>query len=101
MNPTLLLAIPMLPLIAALLAGLAGQLIGFWYTRPTAIFASLKAFLVNRVGDFGFVLGIAGVLYYTGSLDYRDAFAVAPAIAGKTMILFQGHPWSALTAVSY
>src|SRR5665213_169466 len=76
-------------------------LIGFWYTRPTAIFASLKAFLVNRVGDFGFVLGIAGVLYYTGSLDYRDAFAVAPAIAGKTMILFQGHPWSALTAVSY
>jgi len=74
-------------------------LIGFWYTRPTAIFASLKAFLVNRVGDFGFVLGIAGVLYYTGSLDYRDAFAVAPAIAGKTMILFQGHPWSALTVI--
>ena len=50
-------------------------LIGFWYTRPSAIFASLKAFLVNRVGDFGFVLGIAGVLYYTGSLDYQDAFA--------------------------
>ena len=40
-------------------------LIGFWYTRPTAIFANLKAFLVNRVGDFGFVLGIAGVVYYT------------------------------------
>ena len=56
-------------------------LIGFWYTRPSAIFASLKAFLVNRVGDFGFVLGIAGVLYYTGSLDYRDAFAAAPHIA--------------------
>jgi NADH-quinone oxidoreductase subunit L len=74
-------------------------LIGFWYTRPTAIFASLKAFLVNRVGDFGFVLGIAGVLYYTGSLDYKDAFAMAPAIAGKTMILFQGHPWSALTVI--
>ena len=46
-------------------------LIGFWYTRPSAIFANLKAFLVNRVGDFGFVLGIAGVLYYTGSLDYQ------------------------------
>src|SRR5471032_646908 len=63
-------------------------LIGFWYTRPTAIFASLKAFLVNRVGDFGFVLGIAGVLYYTGSLDYKDAFAMAPAIAGHTLLLF-------------
>jgi NADH-quinone oxidoreductase subunit L len=74
-------------------------LIGFWYTRPSAIFASLKAFLVNRVGDFGFVLGIAGVLYYTGSLDYKDAFAMAPSIAGKTMILFQGHPWSALTVI--
>jgi NADH-quinone oxidoreductase subunit L len=49
-------------------------LIGFWYTRPTAIAASLKAFLVNRVGDFGFVLGIAGVLYYTGSLHYADVF---------------------------
>ena len=46
-------------------------LIGFWYTRPSAIFAGLKAFLVNRVGDFGFVLGIAGVLYFTGSLDYQ------------------------------
>ncbi|HEY6453540.1 MAG TPA: NADH-quinone oxidoreductase subunit L [Steroidobacteraceae bacterium] len=74
-------------------------LIGFWYTRPSAIFASLKAFVVNRVGDFGFVLGIAGVLYYAGSLDYRDAFAAAPAIAGKTVMLFQGHPWSALTLV--
>jgi NADH-quinone oxidoreductase subunit L len=74
-------------------------LIGFWYTRPTAIFASLKAFLVNRIGDFGFVLGIAGVLYYTGSLDYQNAFAAAPMIAGKTLVLFQGHAWSALTVV--
>jgi NADH-quinone oxidoreductase subunit L len=74
-------------------------LIGFWYTRPTAIFASLKAFLVNRIGDFGFVLGIAGVLYYTGSLDYQNAFAAAPVIAGKTLVLFQGHAWSALTVV--
>jgi NADH-quinone oxidoreductase subunit L len=56
-------------------------LIGFWYTRPSAIFANLKAFLVNRVGDFGFVLGIAGIVYYTGSLDYGDAFAMAPALA--------------------
>src|SRR5690242_6979397 len=56
-------------------------LIGFWYTRPTAIFANLKAFIVNRVGDFGFVLGIAGIAFYTFSLDYRAAFAAAPHIA--------------------
>jgi NADH-quinone oxidoreductase subunit L len=64
-------------------------LIGFWYKRPTAIFANMKAFLVNRVGDFGFVLGIAGVLYYTAqfggaSLDYNDAFAAAPQIAQQS-----------------
>ncbi len=53
-------------------------LIGFWYTRPSAIFANLKAFLVNRVGDFGFLLGIALVLMYLGSLDYAKVFAVAP-----------------------
>jgi NADH-quinone oxidoreductase subunit L len=74
-------------------------LIGFWYTRPSAIFANLKAFIVNRIGDFGFVLGIAGVLYYTGSLDYADAFRDAPAIAGKTLTVFQGHPWSAMTLI--
>jgi NADH-quinone oxidoreductase subunit L len=67
-------------------------LIGFWYKRPTAIFANLKAFLVNRVGDFGFVLGIAGVVYYTAqfggaSLDYVDAFNAAPQIAGQTFPL--------------
>src|SRR5690606_27228584 len=61
-------------------------LIGFWFKRPTAIFANMKAFLVNRVGDFGFILGIAGVLYYTAqlgnpSLAYDDAFALAPRIA--------------------
>ncbi|KFN49770.1 hypothetical protein P873_09440 [Arenimonas composti TR7-09 = DSM 18010] len=52
-------------------------LIGFWYKRPTAIFANLKAFLVNRVGDFGFLLGIAGVLMWIGTLDYATAFAHA------------------------
>src|SRR5580658_3097795 len=56
-------------------------LIGFWYTRPTAIFANLKAFLLNRVGDFGFVIGIASVLRYTGSLDYATVFAHADQIA--------------------
>jgi NADH-quinone oxidoreductase subunit L len=64
-------------------------LIGFWYKRPTAIFANLKAFLVNRVGDFGFVLGISGIVYYTAqfggaSLDYADAFKAAPQIAEQT-----------------
>jgi NADH-quinone oxidoreductase subunit L len=74
-------------------------LIGFWYTRPTATFAALKAFLVNRVGDFGFILGIAGVLYYTGSLDYRDAFAAAPHIAGQTIPLSALHSVPALTLI--
>ncbi|HXR18722.1 MAG TPA: NADH-quinone oxidoreductase subunit L [Steroidobacteraceae bacterium] len=74
-------------------------LIGFWYTRPSAIFANLKAFLVNRIGDFGFLLGIAGVLYYTGSLDYSSAFAAAPFIAAKTLTLIPGHPWSAMSLI--
>src|ERR687898_1979464 len=52
-------------------------LIGFWFKRPSAIFANLKAFLVNRVGDFGFLLGIAGVLMWLGSLDYATVFAQA------------------------
>ena len=58
-------------------------LIGFWYTRPSAIFANLKAFLVNRIGDFGFVLGIAAVVYFTNSLDYQTVFAQAPQIATR------------------
>src|SRR5512138_203755 len=59
-------------------------LIGFWYTRPTAIFANMKAFLVNRVGDFGFILGIGLVLAYFGSLHYAEVFEAAPALATKT-----------------
>jgi NADH-quinone oxidoreductase subunit L len=74
-------------------------LIGFWYTRPTAIFASLKAFIVNRVGDFGFVLGIAGVAYYTYSLDYRDAFAAAPHIAQALLPLTSTTGVNALTLI--
>ncbi|MGZ8294805.1 MAG: proton-conducting transporter transmembrane domain-containing protein, partial [Telluria sp.] len=50
-------------------------LIGFWYTRPTAIFANMKAFLVNRVGDFGFILGIGLLLAYAGSMNYQEVFA--------------------------
>jgi NADH-quinone oxidoreductase subunit L len=74
-------------------------LIGFWYTRPSAIAANLKAFLVNRVGDFGFVLGIAGVLYYTGSLHYSDAFAAAPQMATKMLPLSAAMSVPALTLI--
>jgi NADH-quinone oxidoreductase subunit L len=56
-------------------------LIGFWYTKPTAIFANLKAFLVNRVGDFGFILGIGLIAAYAGTLSYAEAFAKAPELA--------------------
>ena len=72
-------------------------LIGFWYTRPTAIVANLKAFLVNRVGDFGFLLGIALILMATGSLDYATVFAKAPEISGQTIELWSGTPWSTMT----
>ncbi len=72
-------------------------LIGFWFKRPTAIFANMKAFLVNRVGDFGFLLGIAAIAYYTGSLAYVDAFANAEQMAGHTIEIFPGSSWSLLT----
>ena len=72
-------------------------LIGFWYTRPTAIYANLKAFLVNRVGDFGFLLGIGMVLMYFGSLDYAAVFQAAPALANKTVTLLPNVPWSLMT----
>ncbi|MFO1504631.1 MAG: NADH-quinone oxidoreductase subunit L [Steroidobacteraceae bacterium] len=74
-------------------------LIGFWYTRPTAIFANMKAFLVNRVGDFGFLLGIAAVVYFTGSLQYSDAFAAVDRLAGEHITILNGHPWDALTVI--
>ncbi len=62
-------------------------LIGFWYTRPTAIHASLKAFLVNRVGDFGFILGIGLVLAHFGSLDYAIVFDQAPSLAAHMTLV--------------
>lgn len=74
-------------------------LIGFWYKKPTAIFANLKAFLVNRVGDFGFLLGIAAVLYFLGSLDYATVFAGAPTLVGKTLQITQNHAWDAATVI--
>ncbi|MDR4651330.1 MAG: NADH-quinone oxidoreductase subunit L [Nitrosomonas sp.] len=74
-------------------------LIGFWYTRPTAIYANLKAFLVNRVGDFGFLLGIALVLMYFGSLDYASVFSQAPEVAEQTIELIPGSPWMLMTVI--
>ena len=74
-------------------------LIGFWYTRPTAIAANLKAFLVNRVGDFGFLLGIAGIAYLTGSLHYAEIFAQADKIAATTFEIIPGEAWSAITVI--
>src|SRR5690348_10175664 len=74
-------------------------LIGFWFERDSATFASLKAFLVNRVGDFGFVLGIAAVLYAFGTLDYGTVFANAGTLQGKTIEIISGHPWSLATLI--
>ncbi|MBY0267535.1 MAG: NADH-quinone oxidoreductase subunit L [Burkholderiales bacterium] len=74
-------------------------LIGFWYNRPTAIYANLKAFLVNRVGDFGFLLGIALVLMYFGTLDYAAVFAGAERLSANTIELFPGHAWSLMTVI--
>ena len=72
-------------------------LIGFWYTRPTAIYANLKAFLVNRVGDFGFLLGIGLVLFHFGSLDYVAVFSVAPQMADEQINLVGNVNWSLMT----
>src|SRR6266516_1896950 len=74
-------------------------LIGFWYTRPSAIYANLKAFLVNRVGDFGFLLAIALVLAYFGTLDYAAVFSRAPAMAGTAIEIIPGAPWPLLSAI--
>jgi NADH-quinone oxidoreductase subunit L len=72
-------------------------LIGFWYTRPTAIYANMKAFLVNRVGDFGFALGIGLVLAYFGSMDYAEVFKAAPALADKQVNFWFNTPWSLMS----
>jgi len=74
-------------------------LIGFWYTKETAIYANLKAFLVNRVGDFGFILGIGLVLAYFGSLDYATVFAKAPSLANETLTLWPDSPWMLMTVI--
>src|SRR6202167_3159300 len=79
--------------------GLASYLlIGFWYTRPSANAAAMKAFIVNRVGDFGFALGIFGVWYVFRTLDFDAVFAAAPHMAGKTMVS-AGHNVDILTTL--
>ena len=74
-------------------------LIGFWFKRESAIFANLKAFLVNRVGDFGFILGIAAVLMYFHTLDYATVFQLAPAKADATVQILAGRDWSLMTVI--
>ena len=72
-------------------------LIGFWYTRPTAIFANMKAFLVNRVGDFGFILGIGLIAAFAGSLSYAEVFGKAGELA---KLGFPGTGWQLITVIS-
>ena len=72
-------------------------LIGFWFNKPTAIFANMKAFLVNRVGDFGFILGIGLIAAYAGTLNYTEAFAKTDALAALTL---PGTSWMLVTVIS-
>ena len=81
--------------------GLASYLlIGFWYEKPTANAAAIKAFVVNRVGDFGFLLGIFTVFFVTRSVSLETIFAAAPGLAGKTAHLF-GHDWPVLETACF
>src|SRR5512137_151463 len=74
-------------------------LIGFWFKRPTAIYANLKAFLVNRVGDFGFLLGIAFVFAAFGTLEYAPVFKAAPQFAATLVEIVPGSEWSLITVI--
>ncbi|MCW8830550.1 MAG: NADH-quinone oxidoreductase subunit L, partial [Gammaproteobacteria bacterium] len=74
-------------------------LIGFWSVRPTAVYANMKAFLVNRVGDFGFILGIAAVVMYTGSLDYAEVFGRVDGLSSQSMTIFMGVEWSVISVI--
>ena len=74
-------------------------LIGFWFKKETAIYANLKAFLVNRVGDFGFLLGIAAVLMYFNSLDYADVFSAAPLMKDMHVEVIPGVQWQVMSLI--
>lgn len=75
-------------------------LIGFWYTKPSAIHASMKAFIVNRVGDFGFLIGISTLFYFTKTLNFSEIFLALPSVGGATVMLFPGAPWMMVTFAS-
>ncbi len=74
-------------------------LIGFWYTRETAIFANMKAFLVNRIGDFGFLLGIAAIFMHFHSMDYIEVFEQAPVLANTTVNIWGDELWSLMSVI--
>ena len=74
-------------------------LIGFWFQRESAIRANLKAFLVNRIGDLGFLLGVAAVLFYFGTLRYSEVFELAPSLQGATLSIFPGAEWSVASVI--
>jgi len=74
-------------------------LIGFWFTRDSATHAQLKAFLVNRVGDFGFLLGVAAIYLTFSTLDYGAVFAIAPQVADKSIQVIPGVDWNVLTLI--
>jgi NADH-quinone oxidoreductase subunit L len=71
-------------------------LIGFWFNKPTAIFANMKAFLVNRVGDFGFILGIGLIVAYAGTMNYTEVFAKAGDLG---LLGFPGTDWMLVTVI--
>lgn len=75
-------------------------LIGFWYKKESAIFANLKAFIVNRVGDFGFLLGIAAILMYANTLDYATFFERLPALSNVKVEYWPGVEWSLPTLIA-
>lgn len=74
-------------------------LISFWFQKDSATAGGLKAFVVNRVGDFGFILGIGMILAYVGSLDYETVFQNASTLASQNVTIFSGHPWSLITVI--
>ena len=74
-------------------------LIGFWFKKESAIFANLKAFLVNRVGDFGFLLGIAAILMYFNTLDYVEVFNNVEQHKDTTITILSGESWSVMTVI--
>ena len=75
-------------------------LIGFWFDRDSAIFANMKAFLVNRIGDFGFILAIAAIVHIFGTLDYAEVFAKVPEVSDATVIGLGGESWKWVTVIS-